>query len=176
VCPSGSYCGAAAVDPTMCPPSLPLSNVASTAAEACQGYGMRRRVSGWSMSVEPTTLPWFCLLACEGLTRPELWCCDHCVLSVSSYVCSYATVVRTLAGGLNGTFAAFADGSGSQAGFNQPYGVAVDASGNTYVADSMNQRVRKVTPGGGATMLFLFVNRLQQFEACLHVARNDELV
>jgi hypothetical protein len=62
------------------------------------------------------------------------------------------TVVRTLAGGLNGTFAAFGDGTGSQAGFNQPQGVAVDASGNTYVADLYNQRVRKVTPGGGASM------------------------
>ncbi len=62
------------------------------------------------------------------------------------------TVVRTLAGGLNGTFAAFGDGTGSQAGFNQPHGVAVDASGNTFVGDKLNHRVRKVTPGGGANM------------------------
>ncbi len=61
-------------------------------------------------------------------------------------------MVRTLAGGLTGTVASFSDGTGSQAGFNQPYGVTVDASGNTYVADRFNHRVRKVSPGGGAAM------------------------
>ncbi len=65
-------------------------------------------------------------------------------------------VVRTLAGGLNGTVAAFGDGTGSQAGFNQPVGVAVDASGNMYVADLFNHRVRKVTPAGGARLYVLF--------------------
>ncbi len=68
--------------------------------------------------------------------------------------------MRTLAGGLNGTVAAYADGTGLQAGFNQPHGVAVDASGNTYVADRYNHRVRKVTPGGGAAMFsFSFIDR-----------------
>ncbi len=64
-------------------------------------------------------------------------------------------MVRTLAGGLNGTFAAFGDGTGSQAGFNQPNGVVVDASGIMYVADASNHRVRKVTPAGGARLFFL---------------------
>jgi hypothetical protein len=55
-------------------------------------------------------------------------------------------VVSTLAG--NGTFA-YADGSGTSARFFNPRGVAVDASGNVFVADSSNQRIRKITPGGG---------------------------
>jgi hypothetical protein len=101
------------------------------------------------------------MLLCVGvraLDAHESWCSDRVVvLLVRSACCLWIlTVVRTLAGGLNGTFAAYADGTGSLAGFNMPYGVAVDASGNTYVADLLNHRVRKVTPGGGANISFFF--------------------
>jgi hypothetical protein len=58
-------------------------------------------------------------------------------------------VVLTLAGGVNGASSAYADGIGSNAGFNQPYGVAVDASGNAFVGDRHNKRIRKITAGGG---------------------------
>jgi sugar lactone lactonase YvrE len=52
--------------------------------------------------------------------------------------------VSTLAGGSEG----FADGDGAQASFNTPSGVAIDADGNLYVADTGNNRIRKVTPHG----------------------------
>ncbi len=58
-------------------------------------------------------------------------------------------VVSTLAGGINGTKASFADASGTNAGFNLPRGVAVDSSGNVFVGDTSNQRIRRVTTGGG---------------------------
>ncbi len=61
------------------------------------------------------------------------------------------TVLSTLAGGVNGTNAAYADGVGSNAGFFEPQLVAVDASGNTYVGDAGNHRIRKVTPTGVVT-------------------------
>ncbi len=59
-------------------------------------------------------------------------------------------IVTTLAG--NGDYGAL-DGAGTAASFWTPYGVAVDASGNVYVADSGNQRIRKVSPSGAVTTL-----------------------
>ncbi len=54
-----------------------------------------------------------------------------------------------LAGGVIGAFTSYVDASGTNAGFNYPIGVAVDASGNVFVADRFNQRIRKVTVDGG---------------------------
>jgi len=55
----------------------------------------------------------------------------------------------TLAGQATGWF----DGVGPDAQFNSPFGVAVDANGNLYVADTGNSTVRKVTPAGVVTTL-----------------------
>ena len=63
---------------------------------------------------------------------------------------SPAGTVTTLAG--NGNSGA-GDGVGTNATFNNPTGVAVDGSGNIYVADFLNSMVRKVTPGGTVTTL-----------------------
>jgi uncharacterized protein (TIGR03437 family) len=46
----------------------------------------------------------------------------------------------------------FADGSGTSAQFNFPTGIAVDGSGNLYVADSLNLRIRKVAGGSVSTI------------------------
>ncbi len=60
-------------------------------------------------------------------------------------------VVTTLAGGAGGIGAV--DGTGTAAKFDQPQGVAIDSSGNLYVADSQNCAVRKVTSAGVVTTL-----------------------
>jgi formylglycine-generating enzyme required for sulfatase activity len=61
---------------------------------------------------------------------------------------SPAGIVTTFAGsGIGGS----GDGVGTQASFFRPYGLAVDGSGNIFVADQGNSKIRKITPQGVVT-------------------------
>jgi len=58
--------------------------------------------------------------------------------------------VSTLAGdGIAGD----RDGTGEEARFNEPNGIAIDSAGNLYVTDFGNRRIRKLTPDGRVSTL-----------------------
>ena len=59
-------------------------------------------------------------------------------------------IVTTFAG--RGS-AGFADGTGRSAMFNGPSAIAIDPSGNLFVADADNFRIRKIAPDGEVTTL-----------------------
>jgi sugar lactone lactonase YvrE len=58
-------------------------------------------------------------------------------------------IITTVAG--NGSFGGYSGDGGlaTAAQLNMPYGVAVDASGNLFIADSFNDRIRKVSASSG---------------------------
>jgi len=72
---------------------------------------------------------------------------------------SNCTIRRITPAGMVSTFAGtpgvrgYADGIGSAAQFFYPAGLAVDGSGNVYVADEDNFAIRKITPDGVVTTL-----------------------
>jgi sugar lactone lactonase YvrE len=64
-----------------------------------------------------------------------------------------ATGLFPIAGDICGTCNATLDGTGAQARFNDPQGIAADKSGNLYVAEGAGGTIRRITPEGVVTTL-----------------------
>jgi sugar lactone lactonase YvrE len=74
---------------------------------------------------------------------------------------NYGQIVRVTAGGVASTLAGAshpsdygsADGQGTAARFEEIRGIAIDANGDVLVADTDNEAIRRVTPGGDVTTM-----------------------
>jgi uncharacterized protein (TIGR03437 family) len=94
-------------------------------------------------------------------TRRFVWLLSPFVNAVGTALLVIATgtapaqaqgLITRIAGSANGTPGFAGDGGpGVNALLNTPQGVAVDSSGNVYIGDSFNYRVRRVSPDGSIT-------------------------
>jgi sugar lactone lactonase YvrE len=86
-------------------------------------------------------------IACDAASNLYVADTDNCTIRKITP----AGKVTTLAGKAHSTGSA--DGSGAAARFNFPTGIACDAAGNLYVADTAACTIRKITPAGKVTTL-----------------------
>lgn len=113
--------------------SLPMNSLSIVKGSSCPNTRVRR--------------------SSRALRRASLWLAASLTLpdGIAQSVYTTPATISTFAGlaTVNGA----TDGTGSEARFNTPNGVAVDSSGNVYVADTTNHTIRKITPAGEVSTL-----------------------
>jgi len=92
---------------------------------------------------------------CTGIARGTVdtfvFTAGNEIVGASPGVNGTAWVVRDIAGA--GVYGTTDSPVGANARFNNPYGLGLDTAGNILVADSLNHRIRRVSPSGGVTTL-----------------------
>lgn len=78
----------------------------------------------------------------------NIYCAQYGQHVVSKYNSAglYSVIAGSSASGTD-------DGTGTAAKFNFPAGITLDASGNLYVTETVNHRIRKITPAGVVTTI-----------------------
>ncbi|MEM7372410.1 MAG: PKD domain-containing protein [Bacteroidota bacterium] len=116
-----------------------LGNVTTYAGSGT--FGVMDGPSASARFADPTGIT----IAVDG----TIFLCDHVAHTIRKI--TPAGVVTTIAG------AAFlegdTDGTGSQARFNRPYGIELNAAGDILIADEWNHKIRKVSPNGFTTTI-----------------------
>ena len=118
---------------------LTQSGVESAFAGSYIGYGSNDGIGTFAKFYQPSGL---CIDSVGNIYVADTN--NHRIRKISP-----VGVVTTLAGSNQG----YADGIGTAAQFNSPNGVCIDSVGNVYVADTNNNRIRKITPAGLVTTL-----------------------
>ncbi len=125
------------------PPNLSRSGVTSGVVTKIAGAGFSGSTDGIGSSASFNN-PWGVAVAADG----SVFVADTSNNSIRKITA--AGVVSTFAGAIaNGLgVTGSADGIGAAASFNKPIGIAVDSSGNVYVADSGNNTIRVINQSG----------------------------
>ncbi|MDR3694791.1 hypothetical protein [Mucilaginibacter sp.] len=76
---------------------------------------------------------------------------NHRICKINATGTEYLVAGSATAG--NSPQSGNSDGAGTVASFNKPAGIAVDAQGNLYIADSGNNLIRRITQGGVVTTI-----------------------
>jgi hypothetical protein len=155
VCPRSSFCPANATSPTVCPSATPYAFVGSSSLAACSVFPVVTTLAGGNGGTTPgftngqgtlATFYYPATLAIDASGTAYVVEFDNSLIRTINSTGE----VRTLAGGNGGKTRGLANGKGTLAMFWNPQGVAVDASGTAYVADTGNNLIRAINISTGA--------------------------
>jgi sugar lactone lactonase YvrE len=143
------------LDPTPSPLSTPTPLATAIAIDPCASFSVLIAGDPCAPTAAPTPMPTAIATAiaidpCIGFS--VLVAGGPCPPTATPLPSVGPLGVTTMAGS-NANAVGYADGSGATSMFSRPMGITCDASGNLYIADAFNSRIRKLTPSGGVTTL-----------------------
>lgn len=109
--------------------------------------GLLRKVTAAGVVTTLTSIPSIFGVAVDA--SGNIYCAEYFSQQVSKYS---STGVYSVIAGLAGT-SGYLDGTGTAARFSVPAGITVDASGNLYVTETANNKIRKITAAGVVTTI-----------------------